>query len=147
MPPSPRGTEPGDGLRNVQLLAWPVEISYPIASAPPIVEVRHAGRPLGEPRWNGDLVQLTQCVARRRGVALEELCSRTHRRAAVEGRRVALVAGTWLLRRPRHEVAAALTIGASSASELLHQGMAVLAEARAVAAELRAMDADTDAAT
>ena len=80
-------------------------------------------------------------------VPLEELCSPSKRPRAVHGRRVVLVAGAWLLRRQQREVAAALGLSSTAASQLLRKAESVMALATEVAGLLRARDSETPQAT
>jgi hypothetical protein len=89
-------------------------------------------------RWRGDLREVVRRAATASGTTLEELCSRSHRPPCVRGRRIALVAGVWLLRREAKHLAALLGISGPSASRLLRRGHDVLPEALALAASLRA---------
>ena len=98
------------------------------------------GAPRMEPRWDGDLAALIGASARHAGCPVEQLCSRSHVRSAVYARRIEVVAGVWCLRRRVNEVAAALGITNSAASQLQRRGERVLEIAKRVAREVRARD-------
>jgi len=68
---------------------------------------------------------------------MEELCSRSHRRPAVEARRLAATTATLLLGRRVSEAAAALGIADSSASRLVGRGEGVMERARQMAEAMR----------
>jgi REP element-mobilizing transposase RayT len=89
------------------------------------------------PRWDGDLRVLLQRVSEHTAVSVEELCARSHRPAAVRARRLALVAGAWLLRRDVKEVAAALGISGTAGSHLLRRTDGLLPAAMLLADQVR----------
>src|SRR5579872_878672 len=72
--------------------------------------------------WRGDLSSLLAAVQLKTGVSVEEMRSGVRVRRVVAARRLALVVGTRLLGRELHEIAAALCMSNSAASELARQG-------------------------
>ena len=95
------------------------------------------GRLVVAARWEGDLGRLLAHVAQATGVSIDEMCPCSHQPRAVRARRLMLVTGSLLLRRPLKEVAAVLAISASAASRLVRRANELLPEAREIAAALR----------
>jgi hypothetical protein len=123
-------------------LALPVEVSSPMLVTPQgdaEQTVLHGGLLVVAPRWGGDLNLLVERAALAGGCSVAEIRARTHRRPAVEARRVVMVTGAWLFRRRITELAAALAISCSSASRLLRRGARVLPEAQQLESALRAV--------
>lgn len=120
----------------------PVEVSSLLmpAEQPAQCQVLYPAQWIPSERWEGNLGELVELVAGRLAVPLEELCSSSKRRVAVQGRRVALVAGAWLLRRRQQEVAAALGLSSTAASQLLQGADSVMQVAIELAAELRSRE-------
>jgi hypothetical protein len=120
-------------------LGLPVEISSPAHRPDAVVQVHLASEagPVAWARWDGDLGVLLREVSQQTGIAMEELCSRSHRPKAIQARRLAVMTGVRLLRREVNEMAAALGIANSSASRLLRDGDAVMERAREVAVAIR----------
>jgi hypothetical protein len=134
------GTHLATTRRRVRAaLALPVELESPQdhAGAGLASSVLYRGQAPVEPRWDGDLRLLLQRVSERTAVTVEEMCARSHRPAAVRARRLALVAGAWLLRREVKEVAAALGISGSAGSHLLRRTDGLLPAAMLIAKQLR----------
>jgi hypothetical protein len=101
-------------------------------------EVVNRGAPRVETRWNGDLREVVAAAAHYGGCAIERVLSRSRARVVVEARRIVVVAAVWLLRRRICDVAAALALSESAASQLQRRGERVLPTALRVAAEVRA---------
>lgn len=119
----------------------PVEVSSAVlasdVSAPTQRIVRYHGSPPASARWAGPIDELVRCVAARRGIPVELLCSRSRRRDVVEARRLVIVTGVVLLRRRPVEMAAALGISDAAVSQHLWHGDRLLGAANEVSALLR----------
>ena len=88
-------------------------------------------------RWDGPIERLLELVCAHAGIEVDVLLSRSRRRDVVHARRLAVVAGCHYLRRTRIELAVALGVVGSSASEHLSHAATVATEARTLAERLR----------
>lgn len=73
------------------------------------------------PRWEGEVRELLERVAMHSGVTVAELRSRDKSRRLVRARRLAMMVHAAHLHRPQVEMAAALGLSTTAASDLLHR--------------------------
>lgn len=134
----------GSALRDLRTkvrmaTALPLEVSSPdVEDAELQSGVLSRGAPSAEPRWNGDLRELVAAAAHHAGCAIDQVRSRSRGPAAVAARRIAVVAGVWFLRRQVNDLAAALAVSDSGASQMQWHGESVRTIAQRVATEVRA---------